>query len=127
MSRIIKDLLTLQNDWLYVHITQEDVRFLVVIVLGTLHIVAIAVLHDADGIFDEVETNVCHNASVCHVADVHLGHLQVALAVLLQVERQNAMSGNVQLLLQILDATVAELVDAVLVEETAEMGVTCHA
>ena len=37
------------------------------------------------------------------------------------------MSGNVQLLLQILDATVAELIDAVLVEETTKVGVTSHA
>ena len=92
-----------------IHITKKYVRLVECPVRLDFDFIKVSVKSDVDNISNQVEAYTSHDAGICHVADIHLRNLIIAILILLKVEGKDAMRLNTEPLAYGPYAFVAEL------------------
>jgi hypothetical protein len=82
---------SIQDDGFDVHIAEEYIRLVVIVLVGADGFRFKCAIEVMDGIFDQIDPKLCHDAGVGHVPDVDFSDLHIALAVFLEVEAVDAM------------------------------------
>jgi len=82
---------SIQNDGFDVNIAEKNIWFVVIVLVAANGFRFKCAIEVMDGIFDQIEPKLCHDAGVGHVPDVNFCDLHIALAVFLEVEAVDAM------------------------------------
>ena len=83
---VFKYTLTIKDYWFNINITQEHIRFVIMIEWSAFNSISVSIFHYFDGIFNKIEPDMRHNSGISHMAYIYFCDFHIAISILLQIE-----------------------------------------